>query len=87
MNNVSITIVTTDNRTQALGYDAKFYESTGKRNADISSDLSKAAESYGDVVAIVYVAEWSITEGVKNSNGIVYDSIDEVAAVYPVEDA
>jgi hypothetical protein len=80
MNNISITISTHDNRTQAFGYDPKFYEDENARNIDITNDMNRAKERFGDKVAIVSVAEWN--DDVKNANGIVYESIDEVLEVY-----
>ena len=80
MNNISITISTRDNRTQAFGYDPKFYENENARNIDITNDLAHAKERFEDQVAIVSVAEWD--DDVENSNGIVYQNIDEVLEVY-----
>lgn len=81
MNNVSITVSTTDNRTQAYGYSPEFYKDENARNRDIRSDMLAAEEYFGDVIAIIAVAEWNnLTE---NSNGIVYNSIAEVLEAYP----
>lgn len=81
MNNISITISTKDNRIQAFGYNASFYESEADRNKDIANDMVRAKELFGDEVAIVAVAEW--TDDVSESNGVVYSSLDEVIASYP----
>lgn len=76
MNNISITISTTDNRTQAFGYNPKFYQDETKRNADIVSDLEKAKELYGDKIAIISFAEWD--KNIENSNGLVFTDIDKL---------
>lgn len=81
MNNISITISTKDNRIQAFGYNASFYESEAERNKDIVNDMVRAKDAFGDEVAIVSVAEW--TDDVSESNGVVYSSLDEVIASYP----
>lgn len=80
MNHVSITVSTKDNQTQAFGYDSKFYENENARNIDIANDMGRADERFGDKVAIVMVAEWG--DDIKESNGIVYDSIKAVLEIY-----
>lgn len=81
MNNISITITTKDNRIQAFGYAASFYESEAERNKDVANDMTRAKDAFGDEVAIVAVAEW--TDDVSESSGVVYNSLDEVIAAYP----
>ena len=79
MNHVAITIQTTDNRTQAFGYDPKSYDNINLRNADIVNNLTQAKKTYGKKVAMVCVAEWGEDE---EPSGIAYSSIDEVIAMY-----
>jgi ribosome-associated translation inhibitor RaiA len=79
MNDLGIIVQTNDNRIQAYGYDPKFYKSVDERNADITNDLNRAKEAYGDTVAAVSVSEWSADE---QPSGNVYASIDEALAIY-----
>lgn len=83
MKHITITFCTSDNRTQANGYDPKFYDNQEKQYVDIVNDMNTAKKVFGDNLAVITVTEW---EKVGEIESTTYRSIDEVIKRYTTEE-
>lgn len=83
MKNITITFSTSDNRTQANGYDPRFYESREKQCEDIINDLQTAKKLFGDKLIMITVTEWEESGDIESTP---YRNIDEVSARYSAKD-